>query len=33
VVFDDRAAEGVGDNTLLRGLCWVGPITSLVPLA
>jgi anti-anti-sigma factor len=32
VVFDDRAGEGAGDNTLLRGLCWVGPITSLVPL-
>jgi anti-anti-sigma factor len=32
VVFDDRGTEGAGENTVLRGLCWVGPVASLVPL-
>ena len=29
LVFDDRGSEGAGDNALLRGLCWTGPITSV----
>jgi anti-anti-sigma factor len=29
VVFDDRGADGAGDNTLVRGLCWTGPIASV----
>jgi len=29
VVFDDRGADGAGENALLRGLCWTGPITSV----
>jgi anti-anti-sigma factor len=33
VVFDDRGAEGAGDNTLVRGLCWTGPITSVTVAA
>lgn len=27
LVFDDRGPDGAGDNALLRGLCWTGPIT------
>jgi hypothetical protein len=26
---DDRGADGVGESTFLRGLCWVSPITSI----
>jgi len=28
LVFDDRGADGAGENALLRGLCWTAPITS-----
>ena len=33
VVFDDRGADGAGDNTLVRGLCWTGPIASVTAAA
>jgi len=33
VVFDDRGAEGAGDNALVRGLCWTGPITGVATVA
>jgi hypothetical protein len=29
LVFDDRGVDGAGENALLRGLCWTGPITSV----
>jgi anti-anti-sigma factor len=33
VVFDDRGADGAGENTLVRGLCWTGPIASVTAAA
>ena len=33
LVFDDRGPEGAGENALLRGLCWTGPITSVADAA
>jgi hypothetical protein len=33
VVFDDRGTDGAGENTLLRGLCWTGPIASVTAAA
>ena len=29
VVFDDRGPDGAGENSLVRGLCWTGPIASV----
>jgi hypothetical protein len=29
LVFDDRGPESVGDNALLRGLCWTSRVTSV----
>jgi anti-anti-sigma factor len=33
VVFDDRGTDGAGENTLVRGLCWTGPIASVTAAA
>jgi anti-anti-sigma factor len=33
VVFDDRGPDGAGDNALVRGLCWTGPITGITTAA
>jgi anti-anti-sigma factor len=33
VVFDDRGADGAGESTLVRGLCWTGPIASVTAAA
>jgi anti-anti-sigma factor len=33
MVFDDRGPDGAGENTLLRGLCWTGPIASATAAA
>jgi len=33
VVFDDRGPDGAGENALVRGLCWTGPIASVVDAA
>jgi hypothetical protein len=29
LVFDDRDADSVGENALLRGLCWTARVTSV----
>jgi anti-anti-sigma factor len=33
LVFDDRGPVGAGENSLLRGLCWTGPITAVTESA
>ena len=33
VVFDDRGADRAGENTLVRGLCWTGPLASVTAAA
>jgi anti-anti-sigma factor len=33
VVFDDRGPDGAGENALVRGLCWTGPIASVTDAA
>jgi hypothetical protein len=33
VIFDDRGPDAAGDNLLLRGLCWTGPVTDVANAA